>query len=659
MSASSPSFGSEVFFPAKSAADSHALRHSDHLGTYEHDSWYRMSYWTTNEAKTLGAGDRCYVGTADARHRAGIGLSRREPWYGGAVPTGVPTTAPFADAQRYGARGAMNERAYRLYANSAPHKTYRADTPKFLRQKSVVDEWTPPLKASPMKPGGFTLATPRLWPDNAQYVSGYRGTEPGSPGASVARPVSSWYGTQTTASASSADDDRDVDDHLRRVADLEVTLARQLRRASVMERAAIGRAATPGVTFAEGTSRGAASRGAASPASQRPRRATTAALGGAHGAASSRVRFSVIGGEQRAVAVAEALQATKASAAAAAAALQQLEAFQKTSLSKSAAAVQHADEGHADCRSVVFVRYSGPQTMLVASGARAYDIDVTSSDLFRFELRWQEVARLHRNILFDKASPSPAKMVDELTDSLRHCAAKRANASQVPRDDFVETLELKVDQCSRGRANLVFSAFDSSKRQLVEYADFIGCLLVLARSDWSPIEALVGLWRLQFCEASNKSTMQRLDDIFGLCAQSKAQLQAIHHLVAAEVLPQLTRAVLLRPLDDVSASDASTAVSTSTADARTLRPDDIFAAAPASESDFRSALAHCSQAVRLWAQHLGAARQLVSSQPGSEPAPQDRRPSVGKRVALLKEQQDQELNPIRPTLRTSTRLRSM
>lgn len=61
----------------------------------------------------------------------------------------------------------------------------------------------------------------------------------------------------------------------------------------------------------------------------------------------------------------------------------------------------------------IFVRYSGPQTFLVTSGPSPSDgaNAISGSEVFRFELKWQEVARLYRNILFDKATPPPARMI--------------------------------------------------------------------------------------------------------------------------------------------------------------------------------------------------------------------------------------------------------
>lgn len=98
---------------------SHASRPSDAADTYEHDAWYRMSYWESVATPGTTQPDRVFVGGAGKRHGAGVGRARREPWYGGGCPAGVASNAPFADAVRYGYRGAVRERRYRMFANAA------------------------------------------------------------------------------------------------------------------------------------------------------------------------------------------------------------------------------------------------------------------------------------------------------------------------------------------------------------------------------------------------------------------------------------------------------------------------------------------------------------------------------------------------------------
>ena len=88
-----------------------------------------MSYWeniTTHHTQP----NRVFLGTAGSRHQSGIGRAKREPWYGGCVPSGVASSVPFADAVRYGYTGARRERAYRQFPNAAPARTRCAGVDK-------------------------------------------------------------------------------------------------------------------------------------------------------------------------------------------------------------------------------------------------------------------------------------------------------------------------------------------------------------------------------------------------------------------------------------------------------------------------------------------------------------------------------------------------
>ena len=85
------------------------------------------------------------------------------------------------------------------------------------------------------------------------------------------------------------------------------------------------------------------------------------------------------------------------------------------------------------------------------------------------------------------------------------------------REAFLDCLDGKVDGCTRGRANLIFSVFDESGRNAVEYARVLGALLVLSRPEWSARDMLLALWQLQGREVPNKSTMQRAGDALAAC----------------------------------------------------------------------------------------------------------------------------------------------
>lgn len=159
---------------------SYSSRPCDDAPTYEHDAMYRTS-------------QDGLIGTAETRHRAGIGAARREPWYCGVARSGAATTCAMADAVRYGFRGVASERKYRQFRGALRSSNVETTPPEVVHKRALFkDEWTPPLKGHVVTPGGAALPTPRLWPENSCYVSGFRTSY------SRQRPTSSWYATQTT-----------------------------------------------------------------------------------------------------------------------------------------------------------------------------------------------------------------------------------------------------------------------------------------------------------------------------------------------------------------------------------------------------------------------------------------------------------------------------
>ena len=94
----------------------------------------------------------------------------------------------------------------------------------------------------------------------------------------------------------------------------------------------------------------------------------------------------------------------------------------------------------------VLVRHSGPQTILIAPGLMCAD-EVSDADVFRFDLKWQELGRLYRDVLFDKATKEPPRAFDDLLAKLREAAA----GPRVARETFLETLSVAVPGMSKGR----------------------------------------------------------------------------------------------------------------------------------------------------------------------------------------------------------------
>ena len=255
------------------------------------------------------------------------------------------------------------------------------------------------------------------------------------------------------------------------------------------------------------------------------------------------------------------------------------------------------------------------------------------------------------------------------------------------REAFLDCLDGKVDGCTRGRANLIFSVFDESGRNAVEYARVLGALLVLSRPEWSARDMLLALWQLQGREVPNKSTMQRAGDALAACCRSARDADDARR-GARELLANLTRAVLLgdrgaagralprvdglgddarRGGDDASlasrGSDGSGAAPGpgDAARKRTLEPDGIFEISPAGDADFADAVDASPAALAVFARQLDGCRALVAGKKHDDdgaaaPDKHAHGASVAARVAAMRSDMDARLNDIRPSLKASTRL---
>lgn len=131
---------------------------SDDRDSYEHDMVYRMAHFSTTsrvracvmvfvchlqlyDPRTFQtqSADRIFAGSAEKRHRAGIGAASREPWYVGYVNSSTARSgSELASACRYGYRGAYNQKLWHTSRQSAPDRTFDQATPAYLRQATLV-----------------------------------------------------------------------------------------------------------------------------------------------------------------------------------------------------------------------------------------------------------------------------------------------------------------------------------------------------------------------------------------------------------------------------------------------------------------------------------------------------------------------------------------
>lgn len=108
----------------------------------------------------------------------GIKTLPQPPWYVGYNNQTVPPdNNPMTAAARYGFRGSKNIHQHNVPAVALPVDTLTEHMPRFIQQQTknqdFVDEYVPPILATKFNTING-METPKLWPENTEYVTGYR-----------------------------------------------------------------------------------------------------------------------------------------------------------------------------------------------------------------------------------------------------------------------------------------------------------------------------------------------------------------------------------------------------------------------------------------------------------------------------------------------------
>ena len=485
---------------------SYASVPSDERDAYEHDALYRATPWSV----TSLSAERVFTGSAEKRHRAAIGAASREPWYVGYVNSASKRSgSEVASACRYGYRGAYNQKLWHTSAITSPERTHRVGDPAFLAQSTLANEWTPALTGAPPYPGGPGLSSPSSWPENAAYVSGFRAKHSGQ------RPQSAWYQTQTTVTHHA---DRPL--HSVRASratreareSVEASISRKLRHVQRIEGDEVNHlvraAANERSTIASKLSSRARPR--------HPRSYKEAKLQSSGASVLSTLESSSIGG---------------------------------------AYALPVADDARGDAASSgppQNMRYSGPNTVLVCTEAPEANA-VMQSATFRFDFRWQEVARLYKQIKSDaSAGATPAKVIVELADTFLEASLANNDPGRVRRAQFLDVFEMKLVNYGRGRANVLFNVFDTNQEDALEYVLVIAALMMLCFPEATADEKLELLWVLYERHCFTKSTVARVEAILLTCAQSQMDHDDVIEELKDMFRPAFYRATVLGsgPPDD-------------------------------------------------------------------------------------------------------------
>ena len=109
------------------------------------------------------------------------------PWYFGYQNKTLPPDGNFATmaASRYGFQGAKAIRQKHTQPYERPSNTRSEHTPSWLRApEDVADEWVPPILMEPYNTVNG-LESPKLWPENTEYPSGFPAKKKPTPHAYI------------------------------------------------------------------------------------------------------------------------------------------------------------------------------------------------------------------------------------------------------------------------------------------------------------------------------------------------------------------------------------------------------------------------------------------------------------------------------------------
>jgi len=138
-----------------------------------HDDQFRVV--TNPTTKSLNDPDRIFLNSSSMRDGIIVVPGGQPPWYYGNNNKTKPPDGNYATmaAGRYGFRGSKDIRQRHTEPYERPTNTKTEHMPRFLRESvDVPDEWVPPIVAATFNTLNG-LETPKLWPENTEFATGY------------------------------------------------------------------------------------------------------------------------------------------------------------------------------------------------------------------------------------------------------------------------------------------------------------------------------------------------------------------------------------------------------------------------------------------------------------------------------------------------------
>lgn len=130
-------------------------------------------HWFRNATKrSFNDPDRVCINSSTMMD--GLQVLPQPPWYVGNNNKITPPDANhLISAARYGFRGSRRIQQYSTEPWEVPSKTRTEHTPKFLNNSdNYINEWVPPIFAAKLSTING-IETPKLWPENTEYTTGY------------------------------------------------------------------------------------------------------------------------------------------------------------------------------------------------------------------------------------------------------------------------------------------------------------------------------------------------------------------------------------------------------------------------------------------------------------------------------------------------------
>lgn len=129
---------------------------------------------------------------------------------------------------------------------------------------------------------------------------------------------------------------------------------------------------------------------------------------------------------------------------------------------------------------------------------------------------------------------------------LRREATRNGNATQMERLDFIKSLmkTTHFEQVTENQVSLLFSTFDSLKKNRIRFADILVGMTILDRPNDSCVDKLVNIWGIYDSFGADMPNLDMLETILLSCAGSDADVAQVKNEFKEHFRPFLYKEAL-------------------------------------------------------------------------------------------------------------------